>query len=363
MTSYEQRIREAMLAHEDEAPDASGLSVPVSAVAGRNRRGPATPWAVSLAVFAVVIATFGVRAYVVRDAAPVARPAVTAAPVSALACPKAVPADRPADRGGRDLWVPAAPRGFDASARLVPPQVPARAIVCAYIGPRSPAGRSGSVPLTGDLSGVMNDLAWVPPAPTVGACTTNLSLTDGDYYLIGLSYPGATVWVAATGNHCGGSSNGMFYSRTSLSRQALSSYKAQRWAATPGSNDACRRSGFERLGRLGQQSSMVPGNPISVSVCEVSAADGGKATQRTETSGVERFTSALGALKTSPDGGACKPDGQPFTDYSLVFGYAEGPPVNVEVYSSCRPAIHNGSLQASDPTTVLPLIQELLHPR
>ena len=356
MTSNEQRIREAMLAHEDEAPDASGLAVPVSAVAGRNHRGPATPWAVSFAVLALVVATFGVRAYVVRDGAPVARPAVTAAPVSALACPNTVPAGR----GGRDLWVPAVPLGFDGAARLVPLQAPARAIVCAYIGPRSPAGKSGSALLTDDLSGVMNDLAWVPPAPAAGACTSNLLLTDSDYYLIGLSYPGATVWVAASGDHCGGSSNGVFSSRANVSSQALSWYKAQRWAATPVSNDACKRSGF---GRLGQQSSMVPGHPVSVSVCELSATDGGKATQRTETSGVERFTNALGALKTSPDGGACKPNGQPFTNYSLVFGYAEGPPVNVDVFSSCRPAIHNGSLQADDLTTFLPLIQELLHPR
>ena len=277
--------------------------------------------------------------------------------VSALACPRTVPA---AGRGGRDLWVPAVPRGFDGAARLVPLQAPARAIVCAYIGPRSPAGKSGSVQLTGDLSGVMNDLAWVPPAPAAGACTSNLLLTDGDYYLIGLSYPGATVWVAATGDHCGGSSNGVFSSRASLSSQALSSYKAQRWAATPVSNDACMRSGF---GRLGQQSSMVPGHPISVSVCEVGGAAGGKATQRTETSVVERFSNALGALRTSPDGGTCKPDRQPFTEYILLFGYAEGPPVNVSVVPSCRPAIHNGNLQADDPTTVVPLIQQLLHPR
>lgn len=86
--------------------------------------------------------------------------------VNARTCPKSVPA---AARGGTDLWVPAVPRGFNGAARLVPLQVPARAIVCAYIGPRSPAGKSGSVVLTGDLSGVMNDLAWVPPAPAPGA--------------------------------------------------------------------------------------------------------------------------------------------------------------------------------------------------
>ena len=279
--------------------------------------------------------------------------------VSAPTCPRTVPA---AARGGRDLWVPAVARGFDGAARLVPLQAPARAIVCAYIGPRSPAGKSGSVLLTGDLSGVMNDLAWVPPAPAAGACTDNLLLTDGDYYLIGLSYLGATVWVAATGNHCGGSSNGVFSSRASLSHQALSWYKAQRWAATPVSNNDCKGSGF---GRLGQQSSMVPGHPISVSVRDAGAADCGEATQRTETSVVERFTSALGALRTNPITGstACKQDKQEFTDYILLFGYPEGPPVNVDVNPGCRPAIDNGNLQANDPTTLVPLIQELLHPR
>jgi len=95
----------------------------------------------------------------------------------------------------------------------------------------------------------------------------------------------------------------------------------------------------------------------------VGAADGGKTMQRRETSVVERFTSVLGALRTSPTTGAmsCKQDGQPSTIVS--FGYAEGPPVNVDVNPSCRPAIDNGNLQANDPTTVLPLIQELLHPR
>jgi hypothetical protein len=117
---------------------------------------------------------------------------------------------------------------------------------------------------------------------------------------------------------------------------------------------------------------MVPGHPISVSVCEV---DGGKwapgptwtwnVTQRTVTSEVERFTSALGALRTGPLQGdiACKQDGQLSPGYTLLFGYAEGPPVNVSVDPNCRPAIQNGNLQASDPTTVVPLIQELLHPR
>ena len=310
-----------------------------------------------LAVLAVGFATFGVRAYVVRHAAPAARPPVSATPPSALTCPKTVPVDK-----RTNPWVPAKPQGLDGSARLAPLREPARAIVCAYIRSPTTAAESGSVLLTGDLSGVMNDLAWMPPARALPArpCTADLLLTDGDYYLIGLSYSGSTEWVAAPSNHCAGSSNGVFASTANLSGRASAWYKAHHWTATPGSNDACNPSGF---GRLGQQDRMVPDHPVSVSVCEVSAADGGKATQRTGTTGVGSLASAFGALRASAWHYQCKPDGQPLTDYSLLFGYAEGPPVIVSVVTNCAPAINNGSLQANDPTTVLPLIQKLLRGR
>lgn len=284
--------------------------------------------------------------------------AVSATPVSSLACPKTVPADR---RNGLTPWVPAAPRGLDGSGRLAPLRVPARVVICAYIGPGSPAGKSGSVLLTGDLSGVMNDLAWAPPTPAARAmaCTANIAATDRDYYLIGLSYPGSTQWVAAPGNHCAGSSNGVFFSSTArLSGRASAWYKAQHWIATPNSNAACIPS----FGRLGQESRMVPGHPVSVSVCEESTPGGVKAPQRTETSGAERLASALNALRTNPWQSTCTPQEKPpFTRYHLVFGYAQGPSLNVTVVPNCR--VINGSLQANDVTTVLPLIQELLPQR
>ena len=280
------------------------------------------------------------------NAAPVSTAPVPAAPVSSLACPKSVPA---ASR--TSPWLPAAPRGLDGSARLAPLRVPARVLVCAYIGPRSAAGRTGSVLLTGDLSGVTSDLAWMPPTQAVGACASYLRPADSDYYLIGLSYSGSTEWVAAPSNHCAGSSNGVFASTANLSGHASAWYKAHHWTATPGSNDACNPSGF---GRLGQQDRMVPDHPVSVSVCEVSAADGGKATQRTGTTGVGSLASAFGALRASAWHYQCEPDGQPLTDYNLLFGYPTGPPVIVSVVTNCAPAINNGNLQANDPTTVLP---------
>ena len=98
-----------------------------------------------LAVLAVGFATFGVRAYVVRHAAPAARPPVSATPPSALTCPKTVPVDK-----RTNPWVPAKPQGLDGSARLAPLREPARAIVCAYIRSPTTAAESGSVLLTGD---------------------------------------------------------------------------------------------------------------------------------------------------------------------------------------------------------------------
>lgn len=295
------------------------------------------------------------------NAAPVTRTPVATTTVGALACPKAVPVDKAMK--SRVPWVPAAPRGLDGSARLAPRRVPARVVICAYIGHVSPAGKSGSVLLAGDLKGVMSDLAWIPPTPQPGACLANLALSDGDYYLIGLSYPGSTQWVAAPRDHCAGSSNGVFSSGANLSVRTSAWYKAGHWTST-GSSDVCQPYG-SGWGRLGQQSSMVPGHPVSVSVCEGSAAGGGKATQRTETLGVDSLASALGALPASASKYqfVCKPLGPPSTWYTLLFGYVEGPPVVVSVEVGCTPAIDNGSLQANDATTVLPLIHKLLRQR
>jgi len=284
--------------------------------------------------------------------APAATAPLPAAQVSSLTCPRSVPAGR-----RTSPWLPATPRGLNGSARLAPLRVPARVVVCAYLGPRSAAGTTGSVLLTGDLSGVMSDLAWIPPAHAVGACADFLRPADSDYYLIGLSYLGAREWVAAPGNHCVGSSNGVFASNANLSSRASAWYQAHRWTATPASHDPCHPSGF---GRLGQHTSMVPDHPVSVSLCEVSAAAGGRATRRTKISEVGRLASALNALPASGWQNLCRPAGRPLTEYSLLFGYVQGPPVLVSVATSCTPEVNNGSLQSSDAATVLPLIQSLL---
>ena len=44
----------------------------------------------------------------------------------------------------------------------------------------------------------------------------------------------------------------------------------------------------------------------------------------------------------------------------MVFGYQAGPAVRVVVIPSCDPAIDNGSLQAFDADTVVPLLERAL---
>jgi hypothetical protein len=297
-----------------------------------------------LAVLAVGFATFGVRAYVVRHAAPAARPPVSATPLSALICPKTVPVDK-----RTNPWVPAKPQGLDGAARLAPLREPARAIVCAYIRSPTTTVKSGSVLLTGDLSGVMNDLAWIPPARPLTArpCTANLLLTDARL----LPDRAQLLRFDGMGGCAEQSLRGLVQRRVHQYRESVRprlGLVQGTSLANPGSNDACKPSGF---GRLGQQDRMVPDHPVSVSVCEVSAADGGKATPRTETTGVGSLASAVGALRASAWHYQCKPDGQPLTDYNLLFGYAEGPPRS----SPSSPTVHRQSTTAvCRPTTQQP---------
>jgi hypothetical protein len=351
----EELIRATMLAHEHEAPNANRLvvSVPDRMRAGRWGWGAAA-WAACLILIAGLAATVGLR-HERPHAAPPATPTGTKSATSALECP-----GQPGHMSGTSPWVPANPHGVDGHTQLAPRQAPARVVVCAYIGPGSPAGVSGSVVLTGDLAGVASDLSWAPPAiPGHGRpCALNLLPTDGDYYLIGLNYPTGTLWVAAPANHCAGASNGLFTSDAHAAALAIAWRKAGRWVPRPATDrDACNPTGF---GRLGQQTAMVPDQPISVTTCEATAPNGGRSTRRTTTSGYQQLTTALNQLPTGPWGHGCNPGTQPVSMYNLLFDYAEGPPVVVTISPNCTPAVSNRSLQSSDASKVLPLLDQLL---
>ncbi|HEV2886915.1 MAG TPA: hypothetical protein VGX49_08395 [Jatrophihabitans sp.] len=341
-----------MLEHEDEIPDGSALTVPPI-----RRRLTATPlrqvaaWSFTLLIFGVIIATFSLRAGTNPRAAPGTRPAAN----TTLSCPPAV-------HHAAAPWVPELPRGLNGAARLAPSTPPVRALVCAYIAPHSPAGSSGSVLLAGDLAGLARELFWAPPPPpTLGGCNLNLEPTDGDYYLLGLSYPAGTEWIAAPGDHCQGVSNGVFSTPHNMSELVSTWYHAGHWTAPPTPSSACASTG---TGRYGQQTSLVPEGATAVSICQPTATDGGSS-QRTIHSGFSTLIAALNQLPTHTTTNSCQEQANPGTGdiYNLLFSYPTGPPVLVNVFENCLPAIHNGNLQADNATDVLPLVLDLLRSR
>ena len=97
------------------------------------------------------------------------------------------------------------------------------------------------------------------PARLVGGPQTN--------YLIGLAYPGgARIWVSATDepNECVSASNGEFTSSGLIGPAVSEAFTSGRWPARP--PVACNRP-YQDIGRLGQDTAMVPAGSTSVTIC------------------------------------------------------------------------------------------------
>lgn len=330
----------------------------------RNRRR-SSRWMPAPATAAVVLALVAVFAAQGCGARPAARGTTRTGPVTgaltarvrALTCPtdyRATATQAP--------WVPAKPHGVDASARLAPDETPTTVVVCAYLHRIGTGGLvTGRRVLAGKLGGVRDVLAYVPRSTTSPPCTAILLGTDGDNFLLGLTYGSGTVWVSAPGNHCSGSGNGSFRAAPNLSSFARAAYLSGRW--TSNGSVACVRAArcpnrISQPGRLGQDAAMVPAGAIAVSVVDQ---DG--PTSR-PVGGIAALVAALNSLSTSPDTGRCQPvsGGRPSTTYALTFDYRTGTGVVVRVSPGCRPSVSNGSLQAggADPARVLKEMNKLL---
>ncbi|MFN2518027.1 MAG: hypothetical protein ABR604_03130, partial [Jatrophihabitantaceae bacterium] len=358
--SIEDRIREAMTAHEHEAPSAAEFRAVRDGASSAPRRH--TAW-LAAATAACVVAIAVLVAVVASPRGERQRDAAAPGPdAAALACPKQY---RAADPGR--IWVPAQAQRVDGASRLVPKQTPAHVVLCAYLqGNRLPTTLSGSEELGGDLAAVTRTLTWLPrqlPKQSM-PCTLDLRPTDGDAYLVGLTYPTGTVWVSAPGNHCEGASNGEFATTVNLLPWVAASYGAGAWVTDPPSKhdlsqlDPCWGT---TPGRLGQESSLVPAEPTSAQICAVSYSTGKPAVRTVTTpAGLLKLVAALNAAPPRVSNSACQGDGQQDVAYELVFSYAEGPGVHVRVDPHCAPGIDNGSLQAFGSSSVVPLIQQVL---
>jgi hypothetical protein len=361
--SIEDRVREAMRAHEHEAPTAAEFSaareLPIAATTHRRRTG----WLAAAAAAACVLVVAAVIA-IVRPTGDKPAPSLAAnppAPVSpALACPHQY-------EGKATPWVPRPPTIVDAGRRLVPDRTPAHVVVCAYLPPTNrPVGTwrklTGRTELRGDLAAVRATLTWQPAGRQQG-CPLYATPTDLQNYLVGLSYRGGSVWVSVPGDHCEGASNGRFDTPRNLRPWAAAAYTAGAWVANP---RYPARSGLgpcdvPTLGRLGQESTMVPAGATSVRICvPLTSSPHSHYRAVTTSNSVAELVRELDRLPTQFSTSSCVGDSHRQLPYKLIFRYAEGPDVSVQVDAHYRPAIDNGSLQAADAGSVVPLIEQAL---
>jgi hypothetical protein len=316
-----------------------------------------------------------------RWAAPLAAASVVAAVVGVglglsdhtdrrTAITKPGPLTCPAAFTGRSPWVPNQPQGIDGRSRMAPTEVPTRALVCAYrVGRASlqPA-LTGSRPLIAGLADLAADLTWLPPligGESPGACP-GIGIGEQTDYLLGLTYPNGTEWVATTDDisDCTGTSNGPFSSPTNIGAQIAASYLRGAWQPPPKPHitgaeiDPCLPT---RSGRLGQETQLIPGTPESLRICQLTMGVA-KTTYRqlAVNRNFEALVAAVNNLPTTPSVRGCQGDGMQNVAYEILANYPQGPPVNVRIDPHCTPSIDNGTLQATNPSTVIPLIQRLL---
>jgi len=277
----------------------------------------------------------------------------------------------PARFVGTAPWVPDRPRGIDGNSRLVPQQAPSQALICAYgLSAANPGATEstlkGSRHLTGPLDALAADLTWLPRQPhgSTYACGGMGIGIERTNYLIGLTYPSGTEWVSSTDDegNCTTTSNGRFASQVNIGSYVTAAYRSTKWAPiqphNPGTgHDPCV---VTPVGRLGQDKQLIPGSPTSILGCSSVFRSPTSLQVTTLTDGFQPLIDALNALHTKPTTSECDEDRNESIYYELLVHYAQGPAVAVYIDPHCTPAIDNHSLQASDASSVTPLLQQLL---
>jgi hypothetical protein len=362
VSKIEDDISRVMAGHDDEAPRAADLlrALEQASLPRRRRAGWYRPFTAALAVAAVVVGSVWAGVLLGGHRQAPATVAGGTGQVPRLSCP--------ARYAGQAPWLPAKPAGVDGRSRLVPQRTPSSALICAYAGSnmaKRQAGwaLSGRRSLAGGLAGLAGQLTWQPrrlpgqqiPCAGVGGPQTN--------YLIGLTYPGdATIWVAATDGACVNASNGEFTSSGVVGPDVSRAFASGRWPAPQPAS--CTRLSQD-IGRLGEDTAMVPAGSTSLTICAPRAHTLTSGYQtHTLTSGYQTLVSALNRLPTRPSTQGCSPSQPgPVPTYRLLFSYPQGPPVSVGITSGCHPEIDNLDLQSDSANSILPIIQQLLKPK
>lgn len=282
---------------------------------------------------------------------------------AALTCPASVrtSTDRP--------WVPSVTDAVDTENRLAPDRLPTDVIVCAYAG-SGKGPQPARKPLTGDkhvnggIDEVVDTVGYLPrKIASQEHCPAPLRNEDDGYFLLGLAYVDGTEWIATSANLCSPTptTNGSFDSSAPLWIDLRQAYRSGSWPA-PDPSVPCASRG---QGRSGQEESLVPVGYTSVELCKTvgERQDQVRHPGRAESDGV---VAALDRLATAPmtTAGGCfgwYASGADDVEYRLVFHYPVGADVVVVVATSkdCDPPIGNGSLQSTDVSGVLPLLERM----
>jgi hypothetical protein len=251
----EDDLRAVMREHENEAPTTAEFLARHEPAEARRRK---SRWvaigaaAACVAAIAVVLSILGLPAVQRSQTSPhsagaspqLGGPAIP----PGLACPRHVPDSNTATYG----WVPADPQTRNPAKALVPHATPQGVVVCSYTGhfivtgPKadslSNATLAGTRALSGDLRSVTAALRRLSKGPDDGCLQYLSPTTDSQYYLIGLSFRGKTDWVAVPGDHCKGSTNGVYNSHTNLRADTAQAYTYGVWDSDPAVLQQCHAS-------------------------------------------------------------------------------------------------------------------------
>lgn len=219
----EDELRSVMAAHNEDAPTAAEFDPIV------QRERHLSSVAAAVIVIALVVAG-------VVWARSSSRPPHRATAGSASP-PAACPA--PPRRADPLYWVPSA--SYAPTYALVPWQAPDTVTVCGYVDEWGTLKQLGATQLHGDLQSIAATLNSLPRTePSVGSCLGVLRPTDRDRYLVRLTYGRSVVWVAVSGNHCAGASNGRFTTSTNVRAAVGQAYQNGVWPVDPSLQPLCR---------------------------------------------------------------------------------------------------------------------------
>lgn len=281
-----------------------------------------------------------------------------------VATPLSCPAQYEGDE--EDQHVPDAdpPEGFDTGDALAPVQAPTRAIICRYdAGPNHdptppPNDLTGSLELTEGLEQVAADLSSAPVEGTDTGCSDMGGPLARQ--LVGLEYDDRTLWISAPDepNRCVVSTNGEFSATGSPGGDVAKAFADGGWVVpTQGEREVCGRP--EAVGRAGTADTLVPGEPVALSVCRTHE-DVGVFTP--DDAGQEAVLDAIGRLPTDSPAAASTCSGTTSGEgFQVLAIYETGAAVALDVTTGgCRSGsvVSNGDLAVDGSDELLEALRE-----